>query len=138
MTAGRFVSYLRVSTERQGQSGLGLEAQRQAVADYLNGGRWVLLAEFVEVETGKRNDRPKLREVPLGALLSDIVSVVTGAHSGTGDSSSSAHFGDSGAPSDSTSVRSGDSDTVTVSYKNSNSISGNSDILDAVIGAHRR
>jgi DNA invertase Pin-like site-specific DNA recombinase len=49
-------------TERQGQSGLGLEAQRQAVADYLNGGRWELLAEFAEVETGKRYDRPKLRE----------------------------------------------------------------------------
>ena len=62
MTAGKFVSYLRVSTERQGQSGLGIEAQRQAVADYLNGGRWELLAEFVEVETGKRDDRPKLRE----------------------------------------------------------------------------
>jgi hypothetical protein len=68
-------------------------------------------------------------KIPLGALLSDIVSVVTGAHSGT--DSSSTHSGDSGtgAPSDSTSIRSGDSDTVTVSYKNSNSISGNSDIL---------
>jgi DNA invertase Pin-like site-specific DNA recombinase len=60
MAEGRFVSYLRVSTERQGRSGLGLEAQRQAVADYLNGGRWELIEEFVEVESGKRADRPQL------------------------------------------------------------------------------
>jgi DNA invertase Pin-like site-specific DNA recombinase len=58
--SGKFVSYLRVSTAQQGRSGLGLEAQRKAVADYLNGGRWKLVAEFVEVESGKRNDRPQL------------------------------------------------------------------------------
>ena len=57
---GKFVSYLRVSTKRQGRSGLGLEAQRKAVADFLNGGRWTLAAEFVEVESGKRDDRPQL------------------------------------------------------------------------------
>ena len=57
---GRFVSYLRVSTARQGASGLGLEAQRKAVADYLNGGSWELLAEFQEVESGKHDDRPQL------------------------------------------------------------------------------
>lgn len=58
--SGRFVSYLRVSTQKQGISGLGLDAQREAVANYLNGGNWKLLDEFVEVETGKRNDRPEL------------------------------------------------------------------------------
>ncbi|KMO38587.1 resolvase [Methylobacterium variabile] len=58
----RFVSYLRVSTKRQGDSGLGLEAQRKAVTDYLTGGRWTLIAEVVEVESGKRADRPKLAE----------------------------------------------------------------------------
>jgi DNA invertase Pin-like site-specific DNA recombinase len=59
--SGRWVSYLRVSTDRQGVSGLGLEAQRKAVADYLNGGRWRLAAEYVEVESGKRsNNRPQL------------------------------------------------------------------------------
>jgi DNA invertase Pin-like site-specific DNA recombinase len=59
---GKFVAYYRVSTNRQGRSGLGLEAQRKAVADYLNGGPWKIVAERVEVETGKRNDRPRLQE----------------------------------------------------------------------------
>jgi DNA invertase Pin-like site-specific DNA recombinase len=62
MAQGTFVSYLRVSTDRQGRSGLGLEAQREAVAVYLNGGNWRLAAEVVEIESGKRNDRPKLAE----------------------------------------------------------------------------
>jgi DNA invertase Pin-like site-specific DNA recombinase len=57
---GKFVSYLRVSTQRQGKSGLGLEAQREAVEGYLNGGRWTLVSEIVEVESGKRSDRPEL------------------------------------------------------------------------------
>jgi DNA invertase Pin-like site-specific DNA recombinase len=62
MANGRFVSYLRVSTDRQGESGLGLEAQRKAVLDYLNGGKWTLVSEFVEVESGRNADRPKLAE----------------------------------------------------------------------------
>ena len=55
----RFVTYLRVSTERQGQSGLGLEAQRAAVAAHVLG-RGEVVVEFVEVESGKRADRPQL------------------------------------------------------------------------------
>ena len=62
MARGKFISYLRVSTDKQGRSGLGLEAQRKAVEDYLDGGRWELLAEYVEVESGKRNARPELRK----------------------------------------------------------------------------
>ena len=62
MSAGAFVSYLRVSTERQGRSGLGLEAQRQAVADFLAGGSWRHVAELVEVESGSRDNRPRLSE----------------------------------------------------------------------------
>ena len=58
---GRFVAYYRVSTDRQGQSGLGLEAQRAAVMSYLNGGDWKLVAEFTEVESGKHSDRAQLR-----------------------------------------------------------------------------
>jgi DNA invertase Pin-like site-specific DNA recombinase len=57
---GKFISYLRVSTDRQGKDGYGIDAQRQAVLDYLNGGSWELLGEFVEVESGKRSDRPEL------------------------------------------------------------------------------
>jgi DNA invertase Pin-like site-specific DNA recombinase len=60
MARGKFVSYLRVSTDKQGRSGLGVEAQREAVARYLNGGSWKLVAEYVETESGKRSDRPKL------------------------------------------------------------------------------
>jgi DNA invertase Pin-like site-specific DNA recombinase len=65
MAQGKFVSYLRVSREKQGRSGLGLEAQRTDVEHYLNGGKWALIAEYVEIESGKRNDRPKL-EAALG------------------------------------------------------------------------
>src|SRR5271170_4174010 len=62
MAKGRFISYLRVSTARQGASGLGLEAQREAVSRYLNGGHWQLVQEIVEVESGKRSDRPAIAE----------------------------------------------------------------------------
>jgi len=57
---GKHVAYYRVSTARQGRSGLGLEAQRQAVADYLNGVDWKIVGEFTEVESGKKADRPQL------------------------------------------------------------------------------
>jgi DNA invertase Pin-like site-specific DNA recombinase len=57
---GKFISYYRVSTDRQGKSGLGLEAQRKAVRDYLDGGNWQLVQEFVEVESAKHNERPQL------------------------------------------------------------------------------
>jgi DNA invertase Pin-like site-specific DNA recombinase len=60
MAKGKYISYLRVSTDKQGRSGLGLEAQRAAVESYLNGGRWTLAAEYLEAESGKRSDRPKL------------------------------------------------------------------------------
>jgi DNA invertase Pin-like site-specific DNA recombinase len=56
-----FISYLRVSTSEQGQSGLGLEAQRHAVCEYINRVSSRLLAEFVEIESGSRNDRPQLK-----------------------------------------------------------------------------
>jgi DNA invertase Pin-like site-specific DNA recombinase len=57
---GKWIAYYRVSTDRQGDSGLGLDAQRKLVSDYLNGGNWTLAAEFTEVESGKRSDRPQL------------------------------------------------------------------------------
>ena len=55
-----FIAYYRVSTDKQGRSGLGLEAQREAVAHYLASVGGSLVAQFTEVETGKRNDRPEL------------------------------------------------------------------------------
>lgn len=60
MANGNFVTYLRVSTDRQGQSGLGLEAQRAAVQAHLNGGNWKIVEEVVEVESGRKNGRPEL------------------------------------------------------------------------------
>jgi DNA invertase Pin-like site-specific DNA recombinase len=57
---GKFISYLRVSTDKQGRDGNGMAAQRKAVEDYLNGGRSKLMGEFIEVESGKRSDRPEL------------------------------------------------------------------------------
>ena len=60
MATGKFIAYYRVSTDRQGRSGLGLAAQREAVETYLNGSNWRLVTEFTEVESGKRDDRPKL------------------------------------------------------------------------------
>jgi DNA invertase Pin-like site-specific DNA recombinase len=78
MANGKYVSYVRVSTARQGASGLGLGAQQDAVARFLNGGAWELVAEFREIETGKGSDalakRPQLRAAleacrKLGATL---------------------------------------------------------------------
>jgi len=62
MGSGSFVAYYRVSTEDQGRSGLGLDAQQASVRRYLNGGDWTLVGEFTEVESGGKNDRPMLQQ----------------------------------------------------------------------------
>jgi len=58
--SGRYVAYYRVSTDKQGKSGLGLEAQRDSVMAYLDGGKWTLAGEFCEVESGRLRKRPEL------------------------------------------------------------------------------
>ena len=60
MEKNSYVSYLRVSTQRQGTSGLGLQAQQEIIQKYLNGCSPV--AEFIEVESGRKTNRPKLHE----------------------------------------------------------------------------
>jgi DNA invertase Pin-like site-specific DNA recombinase len=56
----RLVAYFRVSTDKQGRSGLGLEAQEAAVAKFAAARGGEIIARFAEVESGKRNDRPEL------------------------------------------------------------------------------
>jgi DNA invertase Pin-like site-specific DNA recombinase len=73
---GGFIAYYRVSTGKQGRSGLGIEAQRQAVANYLNGGNWRIVAEFTEIESGKRSDRPALEKALAAARVHQVPLVV--------------------------------------------------------------
>lgn len=72
----RFVAYYRVSTEKQSRSGLGLEAQKQAVANYLNCGSWALLGEFVEQESGGDRTRPELAKAIVAAKKAKATLVV--------------------------------------------------------------
>src|SRR5690349_3477769 len=72
----KFVAYYRVSTEKQGRSGLGLDAQQEAVRTYLRGGDWQLMAEVVEIESGKKNDRPRLAEALRLCRLHEAVLII--------------------------------------------------------------
>jgi DNA invertase Pin-like site-specific DNA recombinase len=76
MAEGSFVAYYRVSTAKQGASGLGLAAQQETIRHYLNGGNWSLVAEFTEVESGKRSDRPALDAALAKARLHRVPLVV--------------------------------------------------------------
>jgi DNA invertase Pin-like site-specific DNA recombinase len=70
------VTYYRVSTSKQGKSGLGLEAQRHAVEQYLAAGSWHFVGEFVEVESGKVNQRPQLEAALVQCELTGATLVV--------------------------------------------------------------
>jgi DNA invertase Pin-like site-specific DNA recombinase len=59
---GRFVAYYCVSTDRNGNSAVQLQAHRKSVLDYLGGGQRELVAEFTEIESGKRRSRPELQK----------------------------------------------------------------------------
>ena len=65
----KLVAYYRVSTERQGRSGLGMEAQQAAVASYARQNDGRVLDSFEEVESGKRDDRPELARALLLRVL---------------------------------------------------------------------
>jgi DNA invertase Pin-like site-specific DNA recombinase len=58
---GKFVIYLRVSTSRQGIDGLGIDAQRSKCFDFLDGGKWKVVGEYIEVESGTKIKRPQLQ-----------------------------------------------------------------------------
>jgi DNA invertase Pin-like site-specific DNA recombinase len=73
---GKFISYLRVSTDKQGRSGLGMDAQREAIKRYLSGSNGVVLSEYVEVESGKKKDRPQLTEALKHCKLTGAVLVI--------------------------------------------------------------
>lgn len=72
----RVVAYFRVSTEEQGRSGLGLEAQRQAVLNLCTSRGWEIIAEHTEIESGKRDNRPALTEALRHAKVTGAVLVV--------------------------------------------------------------
>lgn len=72
----KVVHYFRVSTASQGRSGLGLEAQRAAVAQFCSTRGCEVLAEFTEVESGKRNDRPELAKAMHRAKVTGATLVI--------------------------------------------------------------
>lgn len=72
----KFVAYYRVSTRKQGTSGLGVEAQRLAVAAYLEGASGEVVAEYTEIESGRRDDRPALEQALAIARIHQATLVV--------------------------------------------------------------
>lgn len=75
MQPQQFVAYYRVSTQRQGESGLGLEAQRKAVADYA-AAKGIVVEEFTEIESGGKFNRPQLDAALAHAKANDATLVI--------------------------------------------------------------
>lgn len=71
-----FVAYYRVSTDKQGASGLGLEAQREAVSRHVAGAGGKIVAEFQEVESGKKKDRPEVGKALAACRLRRAILVI--------------------------------------------------------------
>lgn len=76
MIKANAIAYYRVSTKQQGVSGLGLDAQRKAVGEYISSHAAKLLESFVEIESGKRNDRPELAKALHLAKLTGATLVI--------------------------------------------------------------
>jgi DNA invertase Pin-like site-specific DNA recombinase len=72
----KLIAYYRVSTRKQGESGLGLEGQRTAVTLHASGRGGVILRSYTEVETGKRSDRPELAKALADCRRSDATLVI--------------------------------------------------------------
>ena len=70
------IAYYRVSTDRQGKSGLGLEAQNETVQQFATFKQWQLIGEFTEIESGKKNNRPQLQEALKQCLKQKAVLVI--------------------------------------------------------------
>ena len=73
---GQFIAYYRVSTAKQGRSGLGVEAQQAAVERYLNGGNWKVVETFTEIESGRNSERPALAKALAAARVRQAPIVV--------------------------------------------------------------
>ena len=74
--APRFVAYYRVSTAQQGSSGLGLDAQRAAVARHINSAGGELVGEFEEIESGKKNDRPEIAAALVACRIQRAILII--------------------------------------------------------------
>lgn len=73
---GNIIAYYRVSTKRQGQSGLGLDGQKAAVEEFARRQGVTILRDYTEVESGKRSDRPELAKAIGHAKLAKVTLVV--------------------------------------------------------------
>jgi DNA invertase Pin-like site-specific DNA recombinase len=71
-----FIAYYRVSTKRQGQSGLGMEAQQAAVMRHVESTRGKLIGSFNEVESGRKDDRPQLKAALVAAKKSNAIVII--------------------------------------------------------------
>lgn len=72
----KFVAYYRVSTKRQGNSGLGLEAQQHAVMRHVDSSNGKLVKSFQEVESGRKDDRPQLKAALAAAKKSNAIVII--------------------------------------------------------------
>lgn len=70
------ITYYRVSTERQGKSGLGLDAQQNAVHDFVRSHQIFLLDEFIEIESGKKNNRPMLQQALIACKQQNAILLI--------------------------------------------------------------